>query len=360
MTETMLTIEMANTLTDWYRKNKRDLPWRNTGNPYDVWLSEIMLQQTRVEAVLPRFIAFRRALPDIAALAACPEDELMKLWEGMGYYSRARNLQKCAVLVRDRYQDTLPADPLELKKLPGIGDYTAGAVAAIAYGLPVPAVDGNVLRVMARLFSIREDIRQPETRSRISSLIVGLYERHPDLSGSWISDFTQALMELGALVCIPNGAPLCTSCPLQPFCQANKNHETAVIPFRSKQKSRRVIPMTVLVIRAGDRFVIRRRPSDGLLAGLYEFINLDGHLAPDEVITELERQQIRVLHIRSLPSAKHIFTHREWDMTGYEIMIDPEQTIPENWQAVTEKELKSLPVPSAFDAYMNCYDLRES
>ena len=350
---------MASALTDWYHRNKRTLPWRDTGNPYDVWISEIMLQQTRVEAVIPRFLAFRRELPDIPALAACPPTRLMKLWEGMGYYSRARNLQKCAAVLAAEYGCELPAGTEELIRLPGIGPYTAGAIAAIAFCQPVPAVDGNVLRVLARIFAVADDIRAESTKTAITAAIADFYRREQISDPAFISAFTQALMELGALVCVPNGVPHCEACPLRGDCAAFREQLTDRIPYRSPLKQRRIVPLTVLVIRDGSRFALRRRPARGLLAGLYEFPNLPGHQGREEVIRYMETMQVPVLRIRKLPDARHVFTHLEWQMSGYELTVENMDTLPmPDTVLLTKKELQFFAVPSAFDVYMKYYDLR--
>ena len=242
----------AVSLIGWYRKNKRSLPWRDTGDPEDVWISEIMLQQTRVEAVKEYFIRFREALPDAAAIAACPDDRLMKLWEGLGYYSRARNLKKCAQVLVEQYGGKLPADHGELLKLPGIGPYTAGAIASIAFGLPVPAVDGNVLRVWARITGCTDDIALDATKRLFTWEIAALLELMSRSTGDFrAGDYNQALMELGATVCVPNGAPLCGHCPMNHRCEALSEGLTGLIPLKSGKKPRRREERTILVIRDG-------------------------------------------------------------------------------------------------------------
>jgi A/G-specific adenine glycosylase len=358
-----ITLEQALRLTSWFQKNQRILPWRNTGNPYDVWLSEIMLQQTRVEFVKERFLQFRKKLPDIASLAECEDDRLMKLWEGMGYYSRARNLKKCAQAVMQEYDGVLPADPCKLRKLPGIGPYTSGAIAAIAYGIPVPAVDGNVLRVLARLFSDPSDIRNPETRKSYESVISDFYENHlseaEKADPAFVSHFTQGLMELGALICVPNGEPHCDSCPWKPFCTAHLENRTDEIPYRSALKERKVVKRTLFVIRDGERFLLRKRPAHGLLAGLYEFPGMDEWLDASQAAEAAEQQfHVMPLRIKRLPDSKHLFTHLEWDMRAFEIRIADLSTLKaENCLLLTEKELAETAVPSAFKAVKAWYSL---
>lgn len=307
-------------LLRWYRANKRALPWRDTGNAEDVWISEIMLQQTRVEAVKNYFCRFREALPTVRDIASCEDDRLMKLWEGLGYYHRARNIKKCAQQLLELYGGALPSDPELLKKLPGIGPYTAGAIASIAYGVRVPAVDGNVLRVWARLTGNHSDIALSKTgkdfAGEIGELIASCTS--PEFSAS---DFNQALMELGAVVCVPNGAALCGSCPVRGVCRAHKGSETELLPVRSSKKARRVERRTLLIIRDGERFLFRRRPDRGLLPGLYEFPGLPGALGPEEVKREAERLGFSPLQIRPLPEGRHIFTHIEWQMSAWEIRV---------------------------------------
>lgn len=361
MSEYRITKEEAGMLVSWYGKNRRDLPWRNTGNPYHIWLSEIMLQQTRVEAVKQRFVQFLDELPDIASLAKVSDERLMKLWEGMGYYSRARNLKKCAQVLVNAYDGKLPEDPVLLVKLPGIGSYTAGAIAAQAYGSPVPAVDGNVLRVLARRFGSDHDIRKDETKKEAQEFIAGFYAKEGrELSSdpSFVSAFTQGLMELGAIVCVPNGAPHCDACPWHAYCKAHLENTTDVIPYRSPLKERRIVHRTIFIIRDGDRFFLQKRPDKGLLAGLYEFPGIDEWLDERQAVSLVEQQGWHVLHMHRLPEAKHVFTHLEWQMKAYELQVDG--ILAEERKDVlllTKKELQSFAVPSAFKAYKQYYEL---
>ena len=359
-----LSAEQVNALISWYRKKHRILPWRDTGNPYDVWLSEIMLQQTRVEFVKERFIRFREALPDIASLSAVSDDDLLKLWEGMGYYSRARNLKKCAQAAVSQYNGSLPADYDALLKLPGIGPYTAGAIASIAYGIPVPAVDGNVLRVFARLMGDMRDIRANEIRSDINACITqflrGPASDFVTEDSSFIPSFTQAWMELGALVCVPNGEPHCEECPLKDTCRAHLNKETDVIPFRSPLNARTVCERTIAVIRDGSRFLLRKRPEKGLLAGLYEFPGYEGRLGRKDLISVINQEGLTPLHIRRLPDSKHVFSHVEWHMTAYEVQIENVESVRmQDSVLLSKKELQKFAVPSAFKAYKEYYSWDE-
>lgn len=335
---------MAVVLPEWYLKNKRELPWRETGNPYDVWLSEIMLQQTRVEAVKGYFYRFKEALPEIRDLAACADDRLMKLWEGLGYYSRARNLKKTAGILMETYHGKLPETEEALRKLPGIGPYTAGAIASIAFGQRVPAVDGNVLRVCMRAAGDEADIALPETRKWLEKQ---LRECMPQENPGC---FNQALMELGAIVCIPNGQPLCEICPLHAVCRTRAENLWQSLPCKSSKKERRREEKTVLLIQNGDRAMVRKRGARGLLAGLWEFPSLEGYRTEQEVLEWLYEQGLDPLQIEKLPAAKHIFTHVEWHMQGYRIKL-PADTVCEEVFADAEELEESYALPSAFQAY---------
>ena len=353
----------ALSLTEWFQKNQRDLPWRKTYDPYDVWLSEIMLQQTRVEFVKDRFLRFQQELPDIPSLAGCDEEKLMKLWEGMGYYSRARNLKKCAEMLMREYDGKLPASCDALRKLPGIGPYTAGAIASIAFLIPSPAVDGNVMRVLARVTGDRSDIRSDETKKKYTAHLMEFLDHNaPSISKqqpAFVRYFTQGLMELGAIVCLPNGEPLCPQCPWAKECQAHQNHETDSIPVRSEKKQRTIQERTVLIIRDGDRFLLHRRGKKGLLAGLMEFPAIERYVTSSEAIHALEKSGIKALRIHPLPASKHIFTHIEWHMKAYEILVEAcEELNQENLFWMNQKELQSIAVPSAFRTYLDYYNLR--
>ena len=332
-------------LLAWYDEGHRDLPWRAVPTPYRVWVSEIMLQQTRVEAVRSYFDRWMQALPDIPALAAADEAVYMKLWEGLGYYSRVRNLHRAAVEVCEQYGGELPADYARLLALPGVGEYTAGAIASIAFGLPVPAVDGNVLRVAARLDNdltpITDAGYKKQTRARFAALMPA------DRPG----DLNQALMELGATVCLPNGAPRCADCPLQHLCLGCHHGNAAMLPVRAAKKARRVENRTVLLARCGPLVGIRRRPAKGLLAGLWELPALEGHLSPEEARAALAAQGWQVQKLLSLRPAKHIFTHVEWHMNGYYIEL---AAPPDGLTFVSPAALRAdYALPSAFRAFLS-------
>lgn len=340
-------------LLTWFQGHARILPWREEPTPYRVWVSEIMLQQTRVEAVKPYFERFVAALPNVEALAACEEEALLKLWEGLGYYNRVRNMQQAARTVVTEYKGQLPPDYEELRKLKGIGNYTAGAIASIAYGIPVPAVDGNVLRVISRVTADESDIMKQSVRGNMEQALTMIMPK--DRPG----DFNQALMELGATVCLPNGAPLCEKCPWKEFCQAKKLQSIHRIPVKSKAKPRRIEKRTVFVIRIGDKIVLNKRPGKGLLAGLYEFPNVEGHLAEEEALQWVKNHKISPIRIQPLEAAKHIFSHVEWHMTGYVIRVDELEQRDENLLFVDVKETEEkYPIPAAFSAYTKYMHIR--
>ena len=330
-------------LIPWYRSVRRDLPWRRDPTPYQVWISEIMLQQTRIEAVIPYYARFLAALPDLPELAAVPEDRLLKLWEGLGYYSRARNLKKAAQFVMSEYGGQLPRKAEELKKLPGIGDYTAGAIASIAYGEPEPAVDGNVLRVVMRLTACGDDVLSPSTRRRVTAALRAVYP-----AGEEAALLTEGLMELGETLCLPNGEPRCRDCPLRRLCAAHREGREADFPKRSPKKERRIEEKTVLLLRCGGRYALRRRET-GLLAGMWEFPNLPGKLDAGAVRAALDDRGLPAEAILPCGESKHVFTHVEWHMAGYFIDISC-QSGEYIWKS--PEEIRSgYAVPTAFRAY---------
>ena len=346
--------EIVSPLLGWYQENKRELPWRKDRNPYFIWVSEIMLQQTRVEAVKPYFRRFVQELPDVPALAACPEERLLKLWEGLGYYNRVRNMQKAAVTVTERYGGILPADDRALRELPGIGSYTAGAIASIAYGIPVPAVDGNVLRIFSRLQADGRDMQKQSVRRSVEEELLRILPAHAP------GDFNQALMDLGASVCLPGGAPRCGECPLSGLCRAHREGREVLYPVKREKKSRRIEERTVLLIQDGDRIALRKRPPRGLLAGLYEFPNLPGFLREEEALEQVRGFGLTPLHIRKLEKAKHIFSHVEWHMSGYGVRVASlDSSCGGDLMLVPVEKIRTgYPVPSAFEAYANNINLR--
>ena len=340
----------AGPLLFWYGQHARKLPWRENKDPYRIWVSEIMLQQTRVEAVKPYFQRFLKEFPDILSLAGAEEERLLKMWEGLGYYSRARNLQKCAKVLAESYGGQMPADYKELLKLPGIGRYTAGAIASIAFSIPVPAVDGNVMRVAARLLKRREDITKAAEKKRVEALLAEAMNRQRP------GDFNQALIEIGAMVCAPNGEPKCGDCPLSSLCLARRDGLWREIPSRPPKKERRMEQRTIFLVEQRGRFAIRRRPPSGLLASLYELPNTEGRIAPERAAQALGIPEESILEIRPLPEAKHIFSHVEWNMTGYFVRVSADEGKQEkemkDWIFAEKEELKGrYPLPNAFQAY---------
>ena len=340
--------EMTAPVVSWFRKNKRDLPWRKKTDAYRVWVSEIMLQQTRVEAVKPYYERFLKELPTVKALAEAEEDTLLKLWEGLGYYNRVRNMQRAARQIMTDYHGEFPETYEEIRSLKGIGNYTAGAISAFAYGIPKPAVDGNVLRVISRVTGSREDIMKQSARTKIETELESVIP--VDAPG----DFDQGLIELGAIVCVPNGAPKCEECPVVHLCEAKKQGIIDEIPVKSKGKARKVEKRTVLLFKDGRKIAIQKRPAKGLLASLYEFPNLEGDLSLEEVTAYSKEIGLMPVRIKKLEDAKHIFSHIEWHMTGYEVIVDElEKTNRKGFLFIHPDEIqKEYPIPSAFEKYI--------
>ena len=328
----------------WYDKNARILPWRSNPNPYYVWVSEIMLQQTRVEAVKGYFERFISSLPTVEALANAKEEQLLKLWEGLGYYNRVRNMQQAAQTIMQEYGGDIPDTYEELLKLKGIGSYTAGAIASIAYGKKVPAVDGNVLRVMKRLEGSYEDILKASVKKKLETELLKIM---PERAGA----FNQAIMDLGATICIPNGKPFCEKCPVQAYCIARKKNIVMELPVKAKKKARRVEEKTMLLIEYQGKYALQKRAKKGLLAGLWELPNVEGKHTKKEIQNLLEEGKKKVT-IEELGSSKHIFSHVEWEMVGYHIILT-EPIEQENYVWATLEELKEeYAVPTAFSVYL--------
>ncbi len=303
-----------------------------------------MLQQTRVEAVKPYYERFLCALPDVASLASVPEDQLMKLWEGLGYYNRARNLQKAAQKIMNELDGQIPASFETLATLPGIGAYTAGAIASIAFGISVPAVDGNVLRVISRILASRQDITAQKVKQELSADLSLI------LPPKRVGDFNQALMELGAIVCLPNGEPLCANCPLNALCLAHRNRLTSEIPVKAAKKKRRVENRTVFVILSKNKAALQKREQKGLLSGLWEFPNTIGHLSMQEATQFLHGCGIDPIRVTQLPESKHIFTHVEWHMTAY-LVLSESSSEQFTWCAHDDLT-QEYALPSALKAYL--------
>lgn len=366
---------MERPLLAWYGSRARSLPWRDDPRPYRVWISEIMLQQTRVEAVKPYFERFMNAFPTVKDLAEAEDDYLMKMWEGLGYYNRARNLKAAARMVMEEHGGCLPASFEALLKLPGIGSYTAGAISSIAFNLPVPAVDGNVLRVISRVLGDREDIKKASVKSRMEE------ELKEVMPGDDASRYNQGLIEIGALVCIPGGEPRCGECPLASVCLTKRNGWWKEIPYKSPNKARKIEERTVFIIEYENKVAIHKRPPKGLLAALYELPNVMGRPEAEDVTAVLGLKPEAVREVVPLTSAKHVFSHVEWHMTGYRVVLaedvtaGPGRGTPEDvtagpgpasaeklrrqagnraldWTLVSKEELASTyALPNAFHAY---------
>ena len=327
-------------LLPWYELNKRELPWRQDRAPYHVWLSEIMLQQTRVEAVKGYYTRFLQALPTIEALAEADPEQLRKLWEGLGYYSRVRNLQKAAKQVMELHGGVFPTDYSAVRALAGIGDYTAGAICSICFGLPTPAIDGNVLRVASRLLADPSLIDDAKTKK---ALTTALREVYP---AGRCGDFTQALMELGATVCLPNGTPRCDVCPAKEQCLANKNGTWQQFPVKAKKKSRRQEELTVFLLRCGEFWAMEQRPTTGLLAELWQFPNVPGHLSDKDALSLAENWGVHPRELEKCAEKVHIFTHVQWQMRGYYLQCG---AMPERF---SWKKPADAALPTAFRQFV--------
>ena len=327
----------------WYAECGRPLPWRQEPSPYHVWLSEILLQQTRIEAVIPYYRRFLRELPTVEALAGSEDERLMKLWEGLGYYSRARNLQRAAQIVAER--GAFPDTCAGLLELPGIGDYTAGAIASAAFGRREAAVDGNVLRVVTRLTDCHDDILDPKTKKAVREQVQAVMPE----GDADIRVFNQATMELGATVCVPNGPPKCGLCPAGDFCLGRLRGTAQTLPVKAPKKARRVEEKTVFLFRRDGKVALRKRPNTGLLAGLWEFPNVEGALTEETAPAQVAAWGLEPKAWKNKLAAKHIFTHVEWRMTGYTLEVAGDGPAAFKW--VDAEELEAHAVPSAFARY---------
>ena len=309
MTKKDILQQLPGALLPWYEEHKRDLPWRKDQDPYHIWLSEIMLQQTRVEAAKGYYARFLEALPDIASLANCDDDVLHKLWEGLGYYSRVRNLKKAAQVILQQHGGIFPRDHIQVLALPGIGDYTAGAICSICYDDPTPAVDGNVLRLISRLTNDPDPIDLPATKKAVTQALAEIY---PTQAGQ----FTQALMELGATLCGPNRAPDCENCPCRDFCLGHQAGTAPSLPIKAPKKEKRQDDRTVFILSCDGRYALEKRPNKGLLADLWQFPNISGHYDTQELLTHVEFMGLTAKALYKEINRKHIFTHIQWNMKG--------------------------------------------
>ena len=336
MTGQFLPLPIAVPLAGWYKAQARKLPWRENTDAYRVWISEIMLQQTRVEAVKPYYLRFLAALPDVLTLSRVEDDALYKLWEGLGYYSRARNLKRAAQKIVEEYNGKLPESYEALLALPGIGPYTAGAIASIAYGIAVPAVDGNVLRVLARLSDCTLDIAQPKVRALAEEAVRAMLPQGDP------GTFNQALMELGATICVPNGEPKCLICPVRQLCKGYASGRAAQLPVKEKKAARRKEAYTVFVLTQDGSFAVRKRAEGGLLGGLWELPNCPGSMEEAEMARQLEAWGAVPKGEFKRFSRKHIFTHVEWQMRVYALEA-AFSSLPEDWEWANEESAHALP-----------------
>ena len=331
--------KLPGALLPWYEENKRDLPWRQDREPYHIWLSEIMLQQTRVEAVKGYYARFLNALPTIEMLANADDEQLHKLWEGLGYYSRVRNLKKAAQAILERHDGIFPTNHKDVLALPGIGDYTAGAICSIAFEQPTPAVDGNVLRVVARLTNDNTPIDLPVYKKQVQTWLKAVY---PPQAGA----FTQALMELGATVCGPNRKPDCENCPCRDFCAGREKGTAEMLPVKNPKRSRRTEDMTVFILNCDGKYALRKRSNKGLLAGLWEFPHVSEKLETAAAVAEMERMGLKIKNITRQVEKKHIFTHIEWCMCGVYMDIGTEK---ETFVWLTREQIEQeAALPTAF------------
>ncbi len=341
------TDRMVEPLLKWFKDSARVLPWRQNPTAYNVWISEIMLQQTRVEAVKPYYDRFMKLFPDVYALANAEDEVLLKVWEGLGYYNRVRNLKKAAIEICETYGGKMPDSYEKIIGLSGIGSYTAGAVLSISYNRKVPAVDGNVLRVLSRIRGDYRDVLDAKVKKDIEEDVRSFMPQEA-------SAFNQAMMELGAMVCVPNGVPKCEVCPVAKFCYAKAHCCSSELPVKAPKKKRVIEKKTVLIIQDGSKTVLKKRPNEGLLAGMYEFPMLEGEKSRDEVLEYLKGEGFGMLRIKKAPDGKHIFSHKEWHMKGYVIKVDELEPFSgkEDFLFVETKEAQEkYPLPSAFKVY---------
>lgn len=335
--------ELGTTLINWYQKHKRDLPWRHTTNPYHIWVSEIMLQQTRVEAVIPYYYRFIEALPNIEALSQASDDQLRKLWQGLGYYRRVTNMKQAAIQCCQFYNGQLPSSYEQLLKLKGIGPYCASAIASFAFHLPHPVVDGNVIRVCSRLWCKDECYDTDKKKKELAQELLQIMPlKQCDL-------FNQAIMELGAMVCIPNGMPHCDKCPWQISCQAYHQNKINEYPILKTTKSRKIEKYTVVILQCGEQIHFVKRSEEGLLSGLYQFDMLEGFHS----LTQIEEQFQRygIMEIKQLPDKRHVFTHKEWELKTYWVLT---KTKDDGLWVHRQQYEKDYALASAFESYLNC------
>ena len=333
-------------LLRWFAENRRPLPWRADYTPYRTWIAEVMMQQTQMDRGVQYFLRWMERFPDVAAVAAAPEEDLLKAWEGLGYYRRARNIQAAARVIMERHGGNFPTSYADILALPGVGPYTAGAIASTAYNEEVPCVDGNVERVLSRVFDIDTPVKEEPAKSRIRELAQALIPKGE------ARNFNQGLMELGALVC--RKKPECERCPLAGLCQAHAAGTTAVLPQKAKPKPRKVLPVTVALVESPAGFLVQQRPAKGLLAGLWQPLLWESeHLLQAEVLARLAALGVDTGTAvpEALPAAKHIFSHIEWLLSGVALTV-PEQAAPAGCVWASREELRTTyTLPGAFAAY---------
>ncbi|PID82530.1 MAG: A/G-specific adenine glycosylase [Clostridiales bacterium] len=340
--------QLAKQVIVYYDKQSRSLPWRDNPTPYYVWVSEIMLQQTRVKTVIDYFNRFIAAFPTIADLAEANEDILLKQWEGLGYYSRARNLQKAAKIIVEKWEGCLPQEKDDLITLPGIGDYTAGAISSIAYGKDEVAVDGNFIRVASRLLAFNGNVWNAEGKHLISDFWKSVLPKNQ------ASAFNQGVMDIGATICLPNGEPHCKCCPISKYCQSFQQGNPLHYPVKKRKKKRTIQKKTVLLLYWNNQVMIRKRPKKGLLGGLLEFPMIDGYVNKDEVITWLKKRGYEVIRIKKGEQSKHIFSHIEWHMTSWEVEVNSftvSERIDNAEQWVERGRISEITLPTAFKVF---------
>lgn len=340
----------ARPLLEWYRKNRRDLPWRHTVDPYKIWISEIMLQQTRVDTVIQYYHRFLKRFNTLRELAGAPTQDVLAVWKGLGYYSRALNLQKAAQHVVEQYDGVFPQDYRAIRQLPGIGDYTAGAIASIAFNQPYPAVDGNVLRVICRLEGIGDDISQNRTKKRVAAIVC------PIIPKDHAREFTQALMELGALVCIPS-VPLCGECPVQFFCAAYRTGQQNELPVKKKKEAPRKVPCWVAILRENGKILLEHRKNDSLLGQLWGLPIVEKKEShPSEQLLK-EKYGLRLKKTKKLGSASHVFSHQVWNMDVFSFALAEPMPVSNVLHWVKEAELERYAIPTAFQRVLKLLHL---
>lgn len=337
--------ELSDKITKWYLENKRDLPWRKDQNPYHVWISEIMLQQTRIEAVLSYYQRFMKELPTIESLSKVEDDKLLKLWEGLGYYNRARNLKKAAIEIMEKHHGTFPNTFEEIISLPGIGEYTASAISSICFSLPEVTIDGNVLRVYTRVFEDNSIIDQEKTRKQIREKLMKIV---PKNSG----DFNEGLMELGETICLPNGIPKCEICPLKDLCQSRKNKTSLNYPVKNPKKEKKIEHLTVFMLIKENKILIEKRMQEGVLQGLWQFPNINQVMTKKEVEEYCNYKNIHPIKIEKGISYTHIFTHKKWVMNSYIITLDNKENL-EGIFVTKEMMEEAYSIPGAFQPFKN-------